>query len=595
MSQWRNRIVRYGEVDPADLLANPNNFRRHPVHQQKALSGLIGEIGYLDPVLIQDGTDMVIDGHLRVELAMREGITSIPVQYVDLSDSEAALALASFDPVSALATADADKLRELLDDVSTGDAAVMQMLSDLAEREGVISLASDPLEPTLDDFTAAPIEPAANATLAARFLVPPFSVLDARQGYWQERKRAWLSLGIRSELGRGENLSSECEQYREGDGPYAKGNAIPGRSMPPTSQGSDGKLTRRDLHMKAGGPYAKGGTIGAIPPNERDNMSRSGSYSKQKSSPGGSPRPAMRLGENGKTVRGDGHGRGLARTFGQDLMKGEHVVGSGGGKGGRAINDHAWQRDHLDAVQAPEEANGTSVFDPVLTELAYRWFSPPTGAVLDPFAGGSVRGIVAAMLGRSYTGIDLSAPQIAANIDQATALIPNNPPAWIVGDSLNVADMVPAGSMFDFLFSCPPYADLEVYSDDARDLSTMAYDDFLAVYRQIIERSVALLNPDRFACFVVGDVRSPKGHYRNFVSDTISAFQDAGALLYNEAILVTALGSLPIRVARQFEAGRKLGKTHQNVLVFIKGDAKKATQAIGPVDLSDELFKEAAA
>jgi DNA modification methylase len=52
--------------------------------------------------------------------------------------------------------------------------------------------------------------------------------------------------------------------------------------------------------------------------------------------------------------------------------------------------------------------SGTSIFDPVLCELAYRWFSPPAGLVLDPFAGGSVRGIVAAKLGRRYVGVDLS-------------------------------------------------------------------------------------------------------------------------------------------------------------------------------------------
>jgi hypothetical protein len=87
-------------------------------------------------------------------------------------------------------------------------------------------------------------------------------------------------------------------------------------------------------------------------------------------------------------------------------------------------------------------------------------------------------------------------------------------------------------------------------------------------------------------------VRGPNGVYRNFVSDTIAAFQDAGAMLYNDAILVTAVGSLPIRVGRQFEAGRKLGKTHQNVLVFVKGDGRKATDAVGPVDMSDALFVE---
>jgi len=229
------------------------------------------------------------------------------------------------------------------------------------------------------------------------------------------------------------------------------------------------------------------------------------------------------------------------------------------------------------------EATGTSIFDPVLCELAYTWFCPPNGAVLDPFAGGSVRGIVAAVLGRKYTGIDLRPEQIEANVEQAAAIVPDNLPRWIVGDS---REAMP-DEQFDLVFSCPPYADLEVYSDDPRDISTMDYPAFMAAYRDIVAGAVQRLRDNRFACFVVGDVRDKKGMYYNFVSDTIAAFQAAGARLYNEAVLVTAVGSLPIRVGKQFESGRKLGKTHQNVLVFVKGDPRKATQACGPVEIGD--------
>jgi len=70
------------------------------------------------------------------------------------------------------------------------------------------------------------------------------------------------------------------------------------------------------------------------------------------------------------------------------------------------------------------------------------------------------------------------------------------------------------------------------------------------------------------------------------VGDTVEAFKAAGLNYYNEAILVTAVGSLPIRAGRQFDAGRKLGKTHQNVLVFVKGDGKKATEACGHVEFA---------
>ena len=206
--------------------------------------------------------------------------------------------------------------------------------------------------------------------------------------------------------------------------------------------------------------------------------------------------------------------------------------------------------------------------------------------MLDPFAGGSVRGIVASKLGRQYIGVDLRPEQIAANKTQAARICDDPQPAWIVGDSRYLAALLPEVAA-DLVFSCPPYGDLEVYSDDQADLSTMDYPAFLEAYRAIVAAAVGLLKPDRFACFVVGDIRDKKGFYRRFVSDTEQAFEDAGARLYNEAILVTAVGSLPIRVGRQFDSGRKLGKTHQNVLVFCKGDPKKATEAIGIVEAGD--------
>jgi hypothetical protein len=230
--------------------------------------------------------------------------------------------------------------------------------------------------------------------------------------------------------------------------------------------------------------------------------------------------------------------------------------------------------------------SGTSIFDPVLCELAYRWFSPPGGVVLDPFAGGSVRGIVAAKLGREYVGVDLRPEQIAANREQAARICAEGVmPSWHVGDSAKVLPGLKVAA--DFVFSCPPYGDLEVYSDRAEDLSAMGHAAFIAAYRAIIAAAVGKLKPDRFACFVVGDFRDGKGFYRNFVSDTIGAFVDAGAGLYNEAILVTAAGSLPIRAGKQFTASRKMGKTHQNVLVFCKGDPKRATQACGACEFGE--------
>lgn len=315
-------------------------------------------------------------------------------------------------------------------------------------------------------------------------------------------------------------------------------------------------------------------------------------------------------------------GKGKARTFGQDLMRGEHVVGTsskrkresasldGGLTFGTTMDPYrrptppepdpahpaseGWQptgltfasgtprRDEV-SLKLQETSAGTSIFDPVLCELIYRWFCPPGGLVIDPFAGGSVRGIVASKLGRRYVGLDLRPEQIAANEKQAARICDDVPPRWIVGDSRDLAQHA-AGLEADLIFSCPPYGDLERYSDDPADLSTLDYPAFLAAYRTIVAAAVAQLRPDRFACFVVGDIRDRQGFYRGFVRDTEQAFADAGAGLYNEAILVTAVGSLPIRAGKQFEASRKLGKTHQNVLVFCNGDPRRATEAVGVVE-----------
>lgn len=591
------------------------------------------------------------------------------------------------------------------------------------------------------------IQPPKRGKIADEFLVPPFTILNAREGFWQDRKRAWLSQGIKSEVGRG------------GKGAYPTSGSASDMSIQGVNAGSG---PAAEAHRRKSGP---------------------------------------------------------ARAFNM-------------GMNASAENGWGLEDDH---------GSGTSIFDPVVCELVYRWFCPPDGTVLDPFAGGSVRGVVAAMLGRRYWGCDLRDEQIAANNDQANdildggacdpdqltpcvrvgdvwlkrddlcdvhgasggkartcwslaqratrglttagsrqspqvylvaamakalglpfvahvpegdvstgpvaravaigatviqhragyntvicarsreyaaehgyteipfgmeceeavtqtsrqvANVPDGvgrivvpvgsgmslagvlwglrntgrripvvgvvvgsdpverldryaPPSWRemvelvpsgvdyerhVAGAIGGVDLDPVyeakcvpfvgpGDLFwivghrdpvaasyrrprwacgdsatvipasapecDLVFSCPPYGDLEVYSDDPKDLSAMEWQAFLTAYRAIVAASVARLRKDRFACFVVGDFRDGRGLYRNFVAETIAAFHAAGAALYNEAILVTAVGSLPVRVRKQFAVSRKMGKTHQNILVFVKGDPKRATVACG-----DAVFGE---
>lgn len=223
----------------------------------------------------------------------------------------------------------------------------------------------------------------------------------------------------------------------------------------------------------------------------------------------------------------------------------------------------------------------TSVFDPALCELSYSWFSPPGGQVLDPFAGGSVRGVVASRMGRHYTGVDLSTSQIEANERQAHLADPDHPIRWINGDSNEVVrDLLSENGgqpWADMIFSCPPYFDLESYSDGDADLSAMTYPEFVALYAEIIDATVACLKEDRFIGWVISDVRDPRGYYRGLCRDTEQAFEDAGAHLYNELILTDPVGSVAVRAARPFDGSRKLARLHQKLYVFVKGDPRKAS------------------
>lgn len=220
-------------------------------------------------------------------------------------------------------------------------------------------------------------------------------------------------------------------------------------------------------------------------------------------------------------------------------------------------------------------ADGISVFDPVVCELAYRWHTLPGDRVLDPFAGGSVRGIVASTLARWYVGIDLRTEQVEANEAQAH-LGSDIAPRWLQGDSSRLDEHLDPAYEFDFVFSCPPYADLEVYSDNPADLSTMPYDEFREAHAAIITAATRRLRPDRFAAWVISDVRDRRGAYRGLVVDTIRAFEAAGLSYHNDAVLLDQVGTAAVRAERPFRATRKLTRVHQHMLVFVKGDAKRA-------------------
>ncbi len=226
--------------------------------------------------------------------------------------------------------------------------------------------------------------------------------------------------------------------------------------------------------------------------------------------------------------------------------------------------------------------NGVSLLDPTLAEICVSWFGMAGGVAFDPFAGDTVFGFVAGSLGMEFYGIELRKEQADLNQTRCTAAELNC--VYYCDTSENMDAHISDASV-DLVFTCPPYADLEVYSDDPRDLSTMSHSDFFQVYKGIMQKTFSKLKDDRFAVVVMGEVRGRTGAYIGTIPKTIQIMEEAGYQFYNELVLINSAGTLPLRAGKSMKATRKIGKMHQNILVFLKGDAKKATKALGKISL----------
>ena len=144
----------------------------------------------------------------------------------------------------------------------------------------------------------------------------------------------------------------------------------------------------------------------------------------------------------------------------------------------------------------------------------------------------------------------------------------------------------------DLLISCPPYFDLEVYSDNENDASNQkSYKDFIGIIEAIYSDAIKVLRRNRFAVIVVGDVRGKDGSYYGFHHDVVDIFTQNGMKLYNELILLETAGTKPLVCARAM-ASRKVSKVHQNVLVFFKGDTKKIKEIFKPIEIDEDRIKE---
>ena len=332
---------------------------------------------------------------------------------------------------------------------------------------------------------------AENGSLNDRFIVPPFSILDTRKGYWQARKKVWREL--------------------IGDMGESRNN-----------------LLLDDVCLKYKGLY------------QRSSAER----------------------------------KKLGVSFKEYLEK--------------YVSEEEKAQGESKTLSA-----GVSLLDPVMAEIVCRWFGFEKCKSFDCFAGDSVFGYVSSYLGNEFIGIELRPEQAKFNNERTIGM----PARYICDDGQNVAQHIEAESQ-DLLFSCPPYFDLEKYSDLDNDASNQdSYDDFIAILRNAFTSAVGCLKNNRFAVVVVGDVRDKRtGFYYDFCGDIKQIFKEEGLLLYNEIILIGAIGSTAIRAARSMLT-RKVGKMHQNVLVFYKGDPKQIKNNYKAIEYASEdleLFDVAA-
>lgn len=150
-SRIRNRIIGSGEVDPKLLTANPKNWRIHPAHQREALKGVLDDVGFVQNVVVNKTTGFVVDGHLRVSVAIERDEPLIPVVFVELTEEEEAKILATIDPIGALAGTDTKLLSELLAEIETRNASVQTLLDGIALRQGLSGLAFPPMAPIIGE------------------------------------------------------------------------------------------------------------------------------------------------------------------------------------------------------------------------------------------------------------------------------------------------------------------------------------------------------------------------------------------------------------------------------------------------------------
>jgi DNA modification methylase len=219
-----------------------------------------------------------------------------------------------------------------------------------------------------------------------------------------------------------------------------------------------------------------------------------------------------------------------------------------------------------------------SVFpSPLMEWIILRYGGPPGGLILDAFAGGPPRGVVSALMGYRYLGYDIRQEQINEDLKIIANLGVRGSVDYKCSDG-TVLDGCEDNSC-DAAISCPPYYNLEQYSDLPNDLSNLnSYDEFNQAMFNCAKAHFRVMKPGTFVCMVVGNFRTKdgdrKGELIDFRSDTVFNFREAGFVLQQDVVLVKNFASAAIRAPTAW-LGKKLVSRHEYLLVFRKPEEVK--------------------
>ncbi len=179
------------EIELTKLKESEYNPRYMNQDDMNCLEDSISEFGFVEPIVINKGFE-IIGGHQRFYASRTLGFKTIPCVIIDFGDkNKEKLLNIALNKIHG--DWDIPKLYSLIEDLKVEDVDISLSGFDTDELNNIFA--------EIDGQKA--YDSHAHIKLIDRFIIPPFSIFDTRQGYWQERKRTWLSLGIQSELGRG--------------------------------------------------------------------------------------------------------------------------------------------------------------------------------------------------------------------------------------------------------------------------------------------------------------------------------------------------------------------------------------------------------